>query len=141
MVFFLALFISFVVITIVFLSKGGGSLKNLGSSVVKSDANDLGSIFAKTVPQVIGMIFLSIGLSIIFIVLCSKIPKIMAYFCIFGTLLVYVALIVIGLVTKVYALTVIFAIVLAINLLILWCYWEWIQVGIVVLKVSGDFLT
>ncbi len=117
------MFISFVVITIVFLSKGGGSLKDLGSREVKSNANDLGSIFAKTVPQVIGMIFLSIGLSIIFIVLCSKIPKIMAYFCIFGTLLVYVALIVIGLVTKVYALTVIFAIVLAINLLILWCYW------------------
>lgn len=102
-------------------------MQELGNAIsVNSDTSGVGAIFAKTVRQVVGMIFLGIGLSVIYVILCSKFPKCVVYTSIVGTLLVYVGLIIVGIALQVYALAVIFAIVLAINLLMLWCYWNWI---------------
>jgi hypothetical protein len=86
------------------------------------------------------MIFLGIGLSIVYVVLCSKFPACVVYSSIVGTLLVYAGLVLTGIVLQNYTLAGVFGVILLINVCILWCYWSWIKVGIVLAKVSGDFL-
>jgi len=124
---FVIIFVVFVALAAVLINSGKGYLQELGNAIsVNTDASSVGAILAKTIRQVIGMIFLGIGLSIIYVVLCSKFPKCIVYTSIIGTLLIYVGLIIVGIVLQIYALSIAFAIVLAINLLILWCYWSWI---------------
>eukprot|EP00919_Chromeraceae_sp_WS-2016_P066568 GHVR01157501.1.p1 GENE.GHVR01157501.1~~GHVR01157501.1.p1 ORF type:complete len:208 (+),score=-18.05 GHVR01157501.1:283-906(+) len=87
------------------------------------------------------MLWLSIALSIIFILLCKAFPKCVVYSMIVLTFLVYIALIIVGIVVKSYALSAVFGVILLLNICILYCYWEYIEVGIVLIKVSGDFIT
>jgi uncharacterized membrane protein YagU involved in acid resistance len=115
------------VLAAILISSGKSYLQELGNSIsVNTNTSGVGAIFAKTIRQVVGMIFLGIGLSIIYVVLCSKFPKCVLYTSIVGTLLIFVGLIIVGIALQIYALAVVFAIILAINLLILWCYWNWI---------------
>ena len=65
---------AFVTLTIIFLANGGKYLSEIADKIMTPDRDDLGSIFIKMIPKVVGMVILSIGLSILFIVLCSKLP-------------------------------------------------------------------
>ena len=57
------------------------------------------------------------------------------------TFLVYIALIILGVVTMNYALSIVFGIILLINACILYCYWGYIKIGIKLLEVAGTFIT
>jgi hypothetical protein len=86
------------------------------------------------------MIFLSIILSILFVILTVKFPKCVVYTGIVVTFLIYIALIILGIVIEVYALSIVMAVILVLNACVLWCARHQIKVGIVLLKVSGLFM-
>ena len=96
---------------------------------------------SKYAPYIVGMMALSICLSILFVFLSRMIPKCLIYSMIVLTFLVYLAVIILGIVSGNIALAVVFIIILLINALILWCYWDYIQIGLVLLECAGRFIT
>ena len=96
---------------------------------------------AKHAGPIIGMLVLSNALSVIFILLSKTFPKCMFYSMMVLTFLVYLALIIIGFVAKMPSLAVVFIIILLINAVILWCYWDYIQIGIKLIECAARFLT
>jgi len=125
-----------------FLANGGTTLSELTrQSSVKTGQSSLGATFAKVAGTIIGMLFLSIFLAIIFVFLCAKFPKCVVYSGIVITFVVYLALIVLGIIMKVWALAIVVLIVALLNACMLWCFRKQIKVGIVLLGISGNFMT
>jgi hypothetical protein len=141
MVLFVITVIVFVVFFIYFVVNGGANLSQLtGQYSVETSKGSFGATFAKTSGTIVGMIFLSATLSMIFIILCAKFPKCVVYTAIITTFVIYLALIVLGIVMHVWALTVVFIIVAALNACMLYCWRDQIKIGIVLLGASGTFM-
>ena len=141
MITFFVVFVATIGGGIFFLIKGSSLINQMISSATNVNTIALGQIMAKYAPYIVGMIALSIGLSILFVVLSRLFPKCMVYSMIVLTFLVYIAVIVLGVVISNYALAIVFGIVLVINVIILWCYWAYISIGIVLLQCAGRFIT
>ena len=105
------------------------------------DTVPLAKMMSSYAPYIVGMMALSICLSILFVFLSRLIPKCLIYSMIVLTFLVYVAIIVLGFVIDQIALSIVFIVILLINALILWCYWGYIQIGLVLLECAGRFIT
>ena len=141
LVFFIIITLAFIVFTIIFLSQGGKNFNGLSfKSSVYANNSSIGATFSRTAGSIIGMMVLSLLMSIIFVFLCGKFPKCIVYTSIIFTFAIYLGLIIVGFVIKSYGLAISFIIVLLINALMLWCNKDKIRVGIVLLKVSGDFM-
>ena len=105
------------------------------------NATSFGKVMVKHVGPIIGMLVLSNLLSVVFILLAKNFPKCLFYTMMVITFLIYLAIIIIGFVAKAYGLAVIFIIILAINALILCCYWDYIQIGLKLIECAARFLT
>lgn len=65
----------------------------------------------------------------------------MVYGMIILTLLAFVALIIIGIVYEIWGLVIAFAILLVVMLIVLWCFWTKLKIGIMLLEVAAEFIT
>jgi hypothetical protein len=54
---------------------------------------------------------------------------------------VYVLLIVFGVINRIWWMVGVFGVMLVLNVLLLWCYWSKIQMGILLLELATTFLT
>lgn len=115
--------IVFVVFLIYFLVNGGAYIHNLteNPSVIASNKG-FGPTFVKCIGTIVGMIALSVILSIIFIVLCAKFPKPVVYFGIGLTFLCYLAVIVMAFAMKQFVLAFVLLLVAAVNAAVLYCF-------------------
>lgn len=86
------------------------------------------------------MTVFSIVLSIIFLCLMSRFPKCMLYSMIGISALVLVTVIVLGIVSQLFVISLMAFFLLAFMACFLCCIREQIKTGIVLLKVTGDFL-
>ena len=119
-----------------------------GSSEVWDMMNDtqegvtsVAKVMAKHVGPIVGMLVLSNALSVIFIFLTKTFPKCMFYSLMGLTFLVYVAIIIIGFVAGSIGLSILFIILLLLNICILYCFWEYIQIGIKLIECAARFIT
>jgi hypothetical protein len=87
------------------------------------------------------MIALSLILSVIFVFLCAKFPKCVVYTGIVVTFVVYAGLIVLAIIAKIWVIAVITIIVALLNACLLYCYRNQIKIGIVLLGLTGNFMT
>lgn len=108
---------------------------------MKYSSDSFGATFSKVVGIVVGMIALSVVLSVIFVFLCAKFPKCVVYTAIVVTFLVYLAIIILGFIIQQYALAIVFIVILLLNACMLYCLRRQIKIGIVLLGVSGTFMT
>ena len=123
------------------MSQGGKNFDGLSlKSSVYANNSSIGATFTRAAGPIIGMMILSLLMSIIFVFLCGKFPKCVVYTSIVFTFAIYIGLVILGFVIKNYGLVISFIIVLLINALMLWCYKDKIRVGVILLKVSGDFM-
>lgn len=83
------------------------------------------------------MLVLSIFLSITFVFLCSKFPKCVVYTAIITTFILYIAIIVLAIIAGVWALAIVTIVVALITACLLYCFRKQIQIGIILLKISG----
>lgn len=123
------------------MASGSELIQQMLTQVSQTDTVALGQIMAKYAGYVVGMMVLSCCLSVLFVFLSKTFPKCVVYSMIVLTFLVYLGLIILGFVIGNTALGIVFIIVLLINALILWCYWEYIKIGIVLLECAGRFIT
>jgi hypothetical protein len=93
------------------------------------------------IPIICAMGALGIVLSFLVIIGASKIPKCMIYSMIAITFVLLVIGIIVSIIFKVYTMAIIIAIVLAVWLCIFCCLKKQLQVGIMLLKVTGSFIT
>ena len=138
---FLLLFVATIGGGIYFLISGSSLISQMMTATTSPDTIALAQIMAKYAGYIVGMVALSIALSIILVVLSRLFPKCMVYTMMALTLLVYIGVIVLGIVIGNTALAIVFGIILVINLIILWCYWGYIQIGIKLLECAGRFIT
>lgn len=123
------------------MAKGSDLIEDMVNQASQVDTVPLGSMMSKYAPYIVGMMALSICLSILFVFLSRLVPKCLIYSMIVLTFLVYLAVIILGFVIENYALAIVFIIILLINALILWCYWDYIRIGLVLLECAGRFIT
>lgn len=118
---FLVLFLATIGGGIYFIIEGNDFIDDMLSVEINSPTA-LGSIIAHYAGYVVGMMALSVALSIIFVLLCKAFPACMVYGMMVFSFLVYIGLIALGFLTLNYALAIVFIAVLLINALILYCY-------------------
>lgn len=136
---FLVLFLATIGGGIYFIIEGNDFIDDMLSVEINSPTA-LGSIIAHYAGYVVGMMALSVALSIIFVLLCKAFPACMVYGMMVFSFLVYIGLIALGFLTLNYALAIVFIAVLLINALILYCYWSYITIGIRLLGCAGRFI-
>ncbi len=134
---FLVLVAIFIIFSIIFWANTTSFNELKDKSSVKSSTSDLSASFVKSAGIIIGMIVLSILLSITFIFLCSKFPKCVVYTAIITTFLLYLAIIILAFIAGIWALAIVTIVVALLTACFLWCFRKQIQVGIVLLGISG----
>lgn len=87
------------------------------------------------------MFVLSLVIAIAFLLLLKNFPGCMVYTMIVLIIILFVALIVLGIVYEIYGLSIGFGIALLILIIVLFCFRDKIKTGILLLKVAADFLT
>ena len=140
LIFFILVFIGTLILGGVFLHKGKGEIWKLVAET-GDNATSLGKVMVKHVGPIIGMLILSNVLSVVFILLAKNFPRCLFYTMMVITFFIYLAIIIIGFVLKSYGLAFIFIVIFAINALILWCYWDYIKIGLKLIECAARFLT
>ena len=110
-------------------------------SGTKTDISGLSSVFSTQGGIIVGMFFLAIVLSILFMFLIKKFPKCMVYSMIVMIYLVFIALIVLGIINQIWWMVASFAISLLVITCILFCFRSSLSTGIVLLQVASTFLS
>ena len=100
----------------------------------------MGPTFVKSIGTIVGMIALSIFLSITFIILCAKFPKCVVYSGILFTFACYLTIIILAFAMKQWILGFVVLFIAAFNAFMLYCWREQIKIGIALLKASGTFM-
>lgn len=95
----------------------------------------------KLAGPIVGMMALSAALSILTVVLTKAFPRPLMYFLMGFTLLVEAGLAIVGFVSGSLALGVCFIIMLLINLLMIYCMWDYFQLGIRMIECAARFIT
>jgi hypothetical protein len=97
------------------------------------DLQELALVFKNHGGIIAGMFCFSLVLAIVFLLLIKKFTQCMVYSMIILIFLVYAALIVFGIINKIWWMVVVFVIVFAVTALLLCCFWSKLQTGIMLL--------
>ena len=90
---------------------------------------------------IIGMVFLSLLISVLWVVLIRFFPRCMFYTMLILSTVLFLTLIGVAAYKEIYSLMTVFIIILAIYAIFLLCYRAQIKTGIVLLEVVASFLT
>lgn len=101
----------------------------------------LASVFSTQGGIIVGMFFFSIALAIIFVLLLKNFPKCMIYSMIGLIFCVYVALIILGIINQIWWMVIVFGITIIITAILLYCFRNQLQTGILLLYVATTFLS
>ena len=97
--------------------------------------------FANYYQVILACFGLSLLISILYIVLLNKFPACMVYFLIIVTILMNIAMVIIAAIQGIWGLCIAGGIALAMQLCFLYCYWNYIKTGIILLGVATQFLS
>jgi hypothetical protein len=95
---------------------------------------------AKFTAPIIGMMGLSIGLSVIVIVMGKSFPEGTMYFLIAFTFLTYIVLIILGFTINVLAIGITFSVLFVVHGIILCCLWPYMKIGLKLLACASRFI-
>jgi hypothetical protein len=95
---------------------------------------------AKFTAPIVGMMALSIGLSVIVIVIGKSFPQPTMYFLIAFTFLTYIVLIIVGFAMNVLALGITFSVLFLVHGIVLYCLWPYMKVGLKLLACASRFI-
>ena len=96
---------------------------------------------AKVAAPIAGMIVLSSALSIILVLLTKAFPKPLMYFLMGFTLLIEIALAIVGFATGSIALGITFVFIFLINVCMIYCLWDYFKLGLKLLECAARFIT
>lgn len=137
---FIVMVLAMLVIGAIMINDGKDFYSNF-EPISSGGVSFLASTFKMHGGIIVGMFAFALFLSIIYLVLLKNFPKCMIYTMIILIYIILIALIIVGAVNRQWWMVIVFGILTLILTCILYCFRDRIKVGILLLKVSAQFLT
>lgn len=139
---FVLMMIAALVIGAIMISDGKSYYNQVfGDTGSKNDMTGLANVFSTQGGIIVGMFFFSLALAILYMFLLKTFPKCVVYTMIVLIYAIFIALIILGIINQIWWMVITFGITLLLISCMLWCFWDQLKTGIVLLKIAATFLS